>query len=248
MICRNITEVVAALDQIVSECKTTGNALGYFAVLYRQVTRRVRTGILAGEFEDNARMERLVVLFANRYLEAYSLFQQQLRLPQSWQVAFEATRENGPIVMQHLLLGINAHINLDLGIAAVAAADSAPLASIQRDFNDINRVLSELVAVVKTKLGRLSPAFAWLMPLALSMDEKLVDFSIEEARDGAWRFAQQLKESPDNLALITERDQIIYALGCCLARPNRRLQGIVQTIRWFERGSVSDRLMLLETE
>jgi len=245
---RTIDDVVICLDQIVADCKSTHCTLGYFAVLYRRVTQRVKAGILAGEFEDNARMERLVLLFAGRYLEAYHQYQQQMPLTQSWKVAFDASKESRHIVMQHLLLGINAHINLDLGIAAVAAAAPAPLESIQGDFNDINRVLSELVAEIKTKMGQLSPAFGWLMPLAKKMDEKLVAFSIQEARDGAWRFAQQLALPTEDAALIADRDQKIYALGYCLGHPTRRLQWLVNLIGWLEWRSVAASLQLLEAE
>jgi hypothetical protein len=248
MTCHTIDDVIAGLDQIVADCKATNCTLGYFAILYRRVTRRVKAGILTGEFEDKARMERLVVLFANRYLEAYAQNQQQLPPTSSWKIAFEATKEPNHIVMQHLLLGINAHINLDLGIAAVTAVDQEPLETIKRDFNDINRVLSELVAEIKMKMGQLSPAFGWLMPLAHKMDEKLVAFSIEEARDGAWRFAQRLSLQTDDAPLIMERDQKIYHLGCCLVHPNRRLQWIVNVIAWLEWGTVASKLQLLEAE
>ncbi len=60
MTCQTIDHVTASLDQIVADCKSANGIPGYFAILYRRVTRRVKAGIHAGEFEDNARMERLV--------------------------------------------------------------------------------------------------------------------------------------------------------------------------------------------
>lgn len=244
---RSIDEVIASLNKIVEDCKTTGSRSGYFAVLYRRVTLRVKAGILAHEFEDNARMERLVALFANRYLDAYAQFQQNQPVTDSWRVAFEAADGRGLIILQHLLLGINAHINLDLGIAAVVAAAPEPLETIKNDFNDINRVLSELVAEVKMKMGRVSPAFGLLMPLAKRMDEKLIQFSIQTARDGAWQFAQNLNFGKDDAALISGRDQKIVVLGNALARPNWRLRWILNGIGRFESKSVAEQLKLLET-
>ena len=44
-------------------------------------------------------------------------------VPRCWQVAFERGRTGDHVILQHLLLGINAHVNLDL---AVAAAEIAP--------------------------------------------------------------------------------------------------------------------------
>ena len=246
MHCQTIDEVLTTLDQIIADCIVQNNSLGYFAVLYRRVTLRVKTGILQGEFEDNTRMEKLDVLFANRYLEAYNCYQKQLTCTDSWKVAFEAPKISGVIIMQHLLLGINAHINLDLGISSVEAAGQTPLDNVKKDFDDINRVLSELTEEVKTKMGTVSMLFGVLMPLARKMDEKLVNFSIDTARDGAWRFAQKLSVAENRSILIAMRDQEISFLGGCLVRPRKRLQWILQVIAWFEWRSVGDNLRLLQ--
>ena len=60
-----INEVLLKLDEIVEECRIRQSRIGYFAILYRQVTRRVKEGILQGEFEDNLRMEKLDVLLGS---------------------------------------------------------------------------------------------------------------------------------------------------------------------------------------
>lgn len=49
--------------------------------------------------------------------------------------------------------------NLDLGISAVEAVGELPLDKVKKDFDDINRVLSELVEEVKTKMGTVSLLF-----------------------------------------------------------------------------------------
>ena len=45
-----------------------------------------------------------------------------LLIAQCWSVAFHAAHRRPPIIFQHLLLGMNAHINLDLGIACAEVA------------------------------------------------------------------------------------------------------------------------------
>ncbi len=67
---QSIDEVLAELDHIIAEAAEQGRRLGYFAALYRDVTARVDAAIEAGEFQDNARMARLDVAFAHRYLDA----------------------------------------------------------------------------------------------------------------------------------------------------------------------------------
>ena len=115
-----IEEVIIILDKIIEDCKATASRLGYFATLYRKMTLGVSEGIRKGIFEDGARMERLDVVFANRYLDAYSKYTSGQKPTRSWQTAFDATQSDKLTVFQHLLLGMNAHINLDLGIAAAA--------------------------------------------------------------------------------------------------------------------------------
>jgi hypothetical protein len=180
-----IEEVLEKLDQIISECRSKQSRIGYFAILYRQVTRRVRDGILAGEFEDNPRMEVLDVLFAKRFIDAYEGWVQSQAITESWRLAFEASKSTKHLVLQHLLLGINAHINLDLGIAASETMKGKELQAIKSDFDQINFILSELVDDVKTNISKVSPIFGWLIPLAKGRDEMLLNFSIQIARDGA---------------------------------------------------------------
>jgi hypothetical protein len=166
MECKTIDEVIYTLDNIVEDCKINNCPLGFFAVLYRKVTINVKGGILNNRFEDNIRMEKLDVFFANRYFKAYFDFKTNQVISKSWKIAFEAKNKNNHLVLQHLLLGINAHINLDLGIAAVNAVENQLLEGIRNDFNHINHLLSEMTEGVKKNMGILSPVFGILMPLA----------------------------------------------------------------------------------
>ncbi len=68
---QTIDDVIRRLDQIVINAITEPSRLGYFAALYNRVTMAVRDGIRAGAFDDNVRMARLDVVFANRYIDAY---------------------------------------------------------------------------------------------------------------------------------------------------------------------------------
>ena len=68
-----IDQVIEQLDDIIDWSIIRSSRLGYFAALYRKVTIKVKDGIRDGYFEDAERMERLDVIFANRYLEAFEL-------------------------------------------------------------------------------------------------------------------------------------------------------------------------------
>ena len=138
----SIDQVIALLDEIVSETEKSNNPLGYFAALYRNVTIKVKEGILNNFFDDGLRMEKLDVIFAKRYLDAYYSWQKNEPVTQSWQKAFELSTGFWPIVLQHLLIGINAHINLDLGIAAAEVSKNKNINDLENDFNKINEILS----------------------------------------------------------------------------------------------------------
>jgi phage tail tube protein FII len=137
---QTIDEVINQLQAIVTDAIATNNRAGYFAALYLKVTTRVKEGIEAGEFEDGARMEMFDVTFANRYIEAHRQWVNKQQPSASWRLAFEMLEKPRVLVLQHLMLGMNAHINLDLGIAVVELSKSQnkPLEVIHKDFNSIS--------------------------------------------------------------------------------------------------------------
>lgn len=245
MPCETIDEVIAQLDQIIQTCKASNNPLGYFAVLYQKVTKRVKQGIANNEFDDNPLMEKLDVVFANRYIEAYHAWQQKQMPSKSWQVAFVASEESGHVILQHLLLGINAHINFDLGIATIDCLQGKPLAEIQQNFFQINALLASMVDEVKSNMSKISPIFKYLMPLAKSMDEQIINFSISTARDGAWGFANQLALNSSRQQLLNQRDDIIYQLGYGLKNPGRRLSWILKIVNLFEWRDIKKNMEIL---
>ena len=189
---RTIDEVLQALDAVVARSTGRGSRLGYFAAIYRSVTAKVAEGVATGFFEDPERMERLDVAFAGRYLSALALFEERRRTTRSWEVAFEAAGSARPIVLQHLLVGINAHINLDLGIAAAETAPGAALPELRRDFDRINEILALVMARVERDLAEISPWIGLLSRIGGRRDDEIVRFSLEVARSEAWRFAVEL--------------------------------------------------------
>src|ERR1700759_2160343 len=89
MAATTIDEVLSQLEIIIAESSSNGSRAGYFASLYHQVTSKVKGGIARNDFEDGVRMERLDVLFANRYLTALDQWKKDLPLSDSWRVALE---------------------------------------------------------------------------------------------------------------------------------------------------------------
>ena len=242
-----IDQVIAMLDDIIEKSKNTESTLGYFAALYRKVTLKVKEGIADDIFENGPRMERLDVIFANRYLKAYSDYQNNKTVTQSWEIAFKMSTNFWPIVLQHLLIGMNAHINLDLGIAAAEVSKGEDINDLHNDFNKINTILSSLVDEVENELAAIWPTLRKLLKWTRKVDNFLVDFSMELARDGAWKFAKALAETSINQeeAFIQQRDSKVAKNGAIISNPGIIAGIILGIIRLGEKGSVSTRIETL---
>jgi hypothetical protein len=188
----DIDGVIERLESIITDCIDRQDRLGYFAALYNRVTQSVKAGIAKGEFDDGPRMERLDVTFACRYISAYDTYRSGELPSVSWLKAFQAAQTDSYIVLQHLLAGMNAHINLDLGIAAARTCAGSELPGLKGDFDRINAVLASLTPVVEQQVNDCSPVIDVLDHIAPKLDLKLVGFSMDKARDTAWAFAQEL--------------------------------------------------------
>jgi hypothetical protein len=188
----DIDGVIDRLHFIIRDSIARQDRLGYFAALYCRVTEAVKQGIASGAFQDGPRMEQLDVIFANRYLAAYDAYRAGELPSVSWFKAFNASLSSNYIVLQHLLAGMNAHINLDLGVASARVAAGAAINGLQTDFNRINDLLAKLTPIVEQQLDDASPGFKDLTALAPKLELKMVGFSMDKARAAAWAFAKDL--------------------------------------------------------
>jgi len=244
-----IDEVVARLDQIIEQSRDAGSRQGYFPALYRRVTVTVRDGIADGLFDDGPRMERFDVRFANRYLDAYDAFQASGELSESWRFAFRATDDYWPIVLQHLLLGMNAHINLDLGVAAARVVPPGGLAGLQPDFNKINGILASLVGEVQSQLAEVWPLLRVLDGVLGRVDESIVNFSMSRARDFAWRVAEELNPLSEEgqQARIARLDAEIVEIAGLIRHPGALLGATTKAVRLGEWKTPSEIIQILAT-
>jgi hypothetical protein len=211
-----IDQVIDRLDRIIERAIETRSRLGYFAALYNRVTIAVRDGIRAGAFADNARMEALDVAFANRYIEAYDQHQRGENPSGAWCVAFRAADDEHLSVLQHLFLGMNAHIHLDLGVACVHVSPHGGIEALEHDFNRINDLLASLVPTVEEQVGEIRHRFSFLTHVAHGLDQRVVNFSMAHARLDAWRFARHLAALADpaeRVARVIARDTETVAIA-----------------------------------
>jgi len=235
-----IDEVIRALDGIIDWAWNEESKLGYFAALYRRVTRAVKDGIASNQFQNGPLMERLDINFAGRYLDAFTQFRSGQQPNESWQIAFRAAHWWRPIVVQHLLAGINAHINLDLGIAAAVTAPGDQLPGLQADFDQINGVLAGLVSTVEKEIATVSPLLGLLEKFSLKTDSAIIDFSLDEARKFAWDHAVKMAlMSPAEMqSAIHDLDLEAAKFGHMVVSPPWLIKIELMPIRFFESNDV----------
>lgn len=245
---KSIEEVIDILEEIIQDCKKENSPLGYFAALYQNVTLEVASKIGQEYFDDDKRMENLDVVFANRYIEAYYAYQEQKKITNSWKVTFDLSKKYWVIVLQHLLIGMNAHINLDLGIAAAQISTSENIEGLKGDFNKINELLGSLVNEVENDLANIWSTLKWILKVSKNIDKFFIDFSMSQARDGAWKFANEIVGLDEqNLEKqINDRDEKIARLGNIIGKPEMIVSFIFGIIRLSERHSIVGRIELLE--
>jgi hypothetical protein len=242
-----ISDVLDALDSVISRAVETRSRLGYFAAIYRQVTARIADGITSGVFDDGPRMERFDVTFAKRYLtELEAVLAGGEPKTMSFEIAARAAESSRPIILQHLLLGINFHINIDLGVAAAATAPGDALPTLRRDFDLVNEIIAALIAGVEEDLAELSPFIGLLDVIGGRHDEEVIRFSIEVARAQAWRFAVELAplDPADWAGPIRARDARVAHVARAITNPGLLSAGLL-VIRAGERHDVRETIEIL---
>lgn len=232
--------VVWVLDEIIDDCYRKRSRLGYFAAMYRRVTVGVRRRAEQGAYNNGDRMERLDVRFAQRYIDAYFRQRRGQRPTDAWAYAFAAARDDRPIVLQHLLLGMNAHINLDLPIASVKILDRHDPEGFEEDFHAVNDLLASLIDEIQDEIAT---AGLWMKVVDIlggPVDEALCSLFLSRARSSAWSRALMLHEldPSDRPAVIRQYDQNTRTIAQHIYAPDSAISGLRSHLRSAESDDV----------
>lgn len=245
---RDYQDVVAITQDIIDQSRRDNDRVGYFAALYARVTSRIQQSIDAGEFDDGARMDRMITTFANRYFAALTAYRAGEKASGPWQITFEMTERWNPTLLQHLLLAMNAHINFDLGIAAATVAPGDQLATFQQDFDRINDVLDSLMTIVEDEFGKIWPIIITLDKLLRGEELHFLYFDMGLARREAWNVATTLAPlTPEEQApLIAKLDGRVSFIGRVIARPIFPINAVMLLMRVTDRNTVAQVIDILD--
>jgi hypothetical protein len=142
---------------------------------------------------------------------------------------------------------MNAHINLDLGIAAATVAPGEAINDLRSDFEQINKVLASLVQTIQRQLGHISPLYRFVDEVGGDADRAVVNFSIARARDEAWRFATRLAAAgqDDARQRIAAQDHGVARLGGTIRHPGIVTSTGLLAVRLTERRRPGEIIELL---
>ena len=186
-----IDDVLTTFDDVIKDCEKEATPLGYFPAIYRQVTVSIKAAIAAGKFANPARMAHFDVVFASRYFDALDAWKRGESPTRSWLASFAATTNKDLIVLQHILLAVNAHMRLDLGVAAATVAPGSDLPTMLGDFQEVDKILASLVNLDRLHVDAISPRIRELDRIG-SLDDDLVDIVIRDIRNHSWDVAKRL--------------------------------------------------------
>jgi hypothetical protein len=211
-----IADVIERMRSIDAELPST-DGVAVFNQIYLSVTEKVAEALARqAVFEDPEFMERLDVVFAGLFLEAYDA--EGGDRPRAWEPLFECRRSRLILPIQFALAGMNAHIEHDLPIAVVRTCEELDRSprdrAVRRDYEAVNALLAGAEAGVRRsfldEIGtRVDDAIGPVVHLVSS-------WHIDKARDVAWATTETLWSLRDTTLLkgaFTESVELTVGMG-----------------------------------
>lgn len=241
---QSVNDVIKNLEMFENYCIQNDDLRGVFATAYLHISRSINKNLLEEKFRNNSWVRKYLVRFGDLYRIALVDYENGnvSRVPKSWKISFQTAKNREGLIIQHLLLGINAHINHDLAIALFDV-------KIDPDRNDkyvdhvlINQILEKATDGLKQEVAnKYAPILRRLDQSVGSIDEKITNFSIPKAREHAWTFAGALTSSKNNseerLLRTALDDQAAVLARLIMASPTRNKKFVrgVGFLKWVDR-------------
>lgn len=246
---KTIEEVIQKLDEIIAWSIENKSTMGYFACTYRTTTIAVLEGVKKNKFEDGPRMIAMDVAFANRYFQALENYLNGRRCTNAWFTTFEAEKNDQLLIIQHILLGMNAHINLDLGISAAEIMPYRKIAPLKNDFGVINEIIASINQKVQDSLSKICYSIDLIDKISNNKDNIVLDFAISKARETSWATAYILSNSSNffrpSLIKMVDNAATLIAKNILISPKTPKL--ILQKLKECESGDVVKNIEILRS-
>lgn len=213
---------IARMDALASVWLTGADGRGTFLACYRLMTGSMRGA--SDRFADPAWVDRLLVRFADYYFDGLDAYDRDPdAAPPAWRLAHDSCREPHA-ELQRLLLGISAHINVDLPLTVEEllapewpALDAAAREVRRADFLAVNEVIGATVDAVQDSVVEAAVPVLKVFDVLLGrLDEFVASRLLYGWRDRAWENAVALVEAPDadaRAAVVAGMERDALAIG-----------------------------------
>ena len=244
---QTIEEVIQKLDEIIAWSIQNKSTMGYFACTYRTTTIAVLEGVKKKKFEDGSRMVAMDVAFANRYFQALENYQNGRKCTNAWFTTFEAGKNDQLLIIQHILLGMNAHINLDLGISAAEIMPYRKIAPLKKDFGVINEIIASISQKVQDSLSKICYSIDLIDKISNNKDNIILDFAISKARQTSWATAIILSNSINFIrpSLVNMVDNAATLIARNIIIPTKTPPQLLKKMKSFESRDVVKNIQIL---
>lgn len=123
--------------------------LGFFNKTYYIITKNVYTKISSAYFQYPLELRQLDINFAKYYFDALKQFADTQTTTPAWQTAFISCKKNNSIPLIYMALGVNAHVNNDLGMSLY---DTINRNDYKKDYDKVNAIIYESLDEVINEL------------------------------------------------------------------------------------------------
>ncbi len=241
----DIDDCILKMQEIVDWSVENNSHLGYFAILYQTVTIRVNQEIISKRFKNNDEIELMVTNFAKRYLTAINeYFESKKSVTKTWDSSFNLENPKSYSILQHLMLGMNAHIIFDLAISSAAVAPDEKIFEFKEDFFIINEILISMIDEIQNMISKVFWMMKPLDYLLGNLDEKIAAGIIVFARNKAWDLARLLALSNDKFKpiLIEEMDNEAHFITEKILSPKGVFKIVLGISNLFESNNITNNL------
>lgn len=217
--CSSGADVLLALRRLEEHFSRQDDRRAIFCSAYVVMTEAILAHQDGTFFLDDIWMDRLTVAFARRYFRAIALWEEgdQTRLPEAWRVAFEAPR--GLPVVNHLLLGMTAHILRDLPFAIEEVLPRSQRAPCRADFLRLIWIIHRTIDAIQDRIAtRYAPGLLLLDRLFGRTDEWGTTISVWFHRRLSFSEAIRLQDAADSAPLRRRIERRSAAVASVLLR------------------------------
>ena len=206
--------VVDKMMETVKKFEANKDNRTIFLHCYSMMTANMLLAIEQNKFHDTQWVNQLLNRFADYYFNALTCYDCGEETPTVWKEVHKAAASKKLHVIQHLLLGVNSHINYDLVLTLydMLSPEWADLSDEMRvkryqDHCSVNLIIGDTIDKVQDEVvEKYSPSMDVIDKLMGRLDEFLLLKLITAWRDKVWDHTQEL------LVLEGEAERTKYIL------------------------------------